>query len=188
MREVLESREYRAIAAWYGERVARRSGVRLMAHIDEGLAVLAQIGASIAAMRAFCLHPLVQADSDLAVHGKRIEELTDDVAVVMLAFEYRNIANATLSTRTIESAADIPLSPLADVNAMLVADKVQNRKDFIAHHRGKHPRSEALDRQSEPVARALIDQVVHVGGNRSTNGCAIGHVRELEDLGLGAPG
>jgi hypothetical protein len=88
----------------------------------------------------------VQADAELAVHGKRLAELSDDVEVVMLAFEYRNIANATLSTRSIESAADIPLSPLPEVNAMLVADKVQNRKDFITHHRGRHPRSETLDR------------------------------------------
>ncbi len=143
---MVESREYRAIASWYGERVARRSGVRLIAHIDEGLAILEALGASSSAMRAFCLYPLVQADAELAVHGKRLAEISDDVVVVMLAFEYRNIANATLSTRAIERAAEIPLSPIDDVNAMLVADKVQNRKDFIAHHRGTHPRSEALDR------------------------------------------
>ncbi len=145
-REVAESVEYQAIAAWYGERVARRSGVRLIAHIDEGLAILDALAASLLARRAFCLHPLVQADADLAVHGGRLADLSTDVVVVMLAFEYRNIANATLSARAITSAAEIPLSPLADVNMMLVADKVQNRKDFLAHHRGSHPRSDQLDR------------------------------------------
>lgn len=140
------SREYRAIAAWYGDRTARRSGVRLIAHIDEGLAILAHLGAGSQAMRAFCLHPLVQSDAELAVHGPRLAELSEDVVVVGLAFEYRNIANATLSTRAITRADEIPLSPLADVNAMLMADKVQNRKDFLAYHRGTHPRSDALDR------------------------------------------
>jgi hypothetical protein len=143
---IKDTREYRAIADFYGIRTARRSGVVLLRHIDEGLAILACIAATEAAGRAFCLHPLVQADADLAAHAHRLRELSDDAYVLALAFEYRNIANATLSTRTIASAADIPLSPLADVNAMLVADKVQNRKDFIAHHRATHPRANELDR------------------------------------------
>jgi hypothetical protein len=36
-------------------------------------------------------------------------------------------------------------SVMAEVNEMLVADKVQNRKDFLLYHRGKHERSDALD-------------------------------------------
>ena len=63
-----------------------------------------------------------------------------------LALEYRNIANATLSRRPIEGAHDIPLSPLPDVNLMLVADKVHNRRDFEAHHRATHARSAELER------------------------------------------
>lgn len=140
------TREYRAIAAAYADRTARRSGVPLIQHIDEGLAILDAIGATAAAQRAYCLHPLLQADAELAANIDRVAELTDDPRVLALAMEYRHIANATLSTRAIASAADIPLSPLFEVNAMLVADKVQNRKDFIAHHRGTHPRSDALDR------------------------------------------
>jgi hypothetical protein len=144
--------EYVAIEAHYGDRVAERSRVPYMHHIDQGIAVLDRIGASERAKRAFCLHPLVQLDDDLNgfFSGAKFERF--DRTVLMLAMEYRNIANATLSHREIQSAADIPLSPLADVNAMLVADKVQNRKDFILHHRGegqgpgKHPRSDALDR------------------------------------------
>lgn len=139
-------REYDAIAKLYGERTTKRSGVPLMFHIDEGLFLLDLLGASELAKRAYCLHPLVQADADLAASFARIGELTDDPRVLVLVMEYRNIANATLSTRPIASAAEIPLSPLADVNVMLVADKVQNYKDFILYHRATHPRSDALDR------------------------------------------
>jgi hypothetical protein len=141
-----EWREYRAIASFYGARTAARSGVMLMHHIDEGLAVLDRIGATERAARAFCLHPIVQRDEDLAAAYPKIDELTDDPRVLALAMEYRNIANATLSQRPIASASEIPLSPLEEVTHMLVADKVQNRKDFVSHHRGTHPRSAELDR------------------------------------------
>jgi hypothetical protein len=141
--------EYRAIATHYGSRTAQRSGIRLIRHIDQGIAILESIGAGERAMRAFCLHPLVQSDTDLAASYPRIGELSDDPMVIVLALEYRNIANATLSTRPIGSAADIPLSPLPEVNQMLVADKVQNRSDFLVHHAATHPRTAELARYFE---------------------------------------
>ena len=150
MREALqETVEYQRIAEHYGTRTALRSGALLIRHIDQGLAILAAIGASELAMRAYCLHPLVQADADLAASFLRMGELSNDVRVSALALEYRNIANATLSTRVIASAADIPLSPLAEVNQMLVADKVQNRADFLEHHVDSHPRAAELARYFE---------------------------------------
>jgi hypothetical protein len=141
-------REYAAVEAFYGATRAARSNVLYMHHIDEGLAVLERIGASERAARAFCLHPLVQRDDDLArtYEAMQTAPITDDPRVLALALEYRNIANATLSPREIASAADIPLSPLEEVNQMVVADKVQNRKDFVLHHRATHPRRRALDR------------------------------------------
>lgn len=138
--------EYIAIQRHYDDRVAERSRVPYMHHIDEGIAVLKTIGASEAALRAYCIHPLVQADRDLVTFAGRLDEVTADRYVLLLALEYRNIANATLSHRAIESAADIPLSPLGEVNDMLVADKVQNRKDFLLHHAETHPRRRELDR------------------------------------------
>ena len=143
---ITDTREYKAIEALYSHRRAARSGVLLMHHIDEGLQVLTQRGASVLAMKAFCLHPIVQDDASLANAYPRIAELTDDPSVLALALEYRNIANATLSHRPIDGASDIPLSPLAEVNEMLVADKLQNWKDFILHHRSTHPRANILDR------------------------------------------
>jgi hypothetical protein len=141
--------EYRRIADHYGMRTARRSGVRLMLHIDQGLAMLDAIGATELAMRAFCLHPLVQADADLAVSYPHIRELTNEPRVIVLVMEYRHVANAALSTRVIASASEIGLSPLAEVNQMLVADKVQNRSDFLRHHATTHPRAKELARYFE---------------------------------------
>jgi hypothetical protein len=143
---ITDAREYKAIEASYGGRRAARSQVLLMHHIDEGLQVLAHRGASTRAMKAFCLHPLVQEDTALAAAYPQIAELTDDPAVLALALEYRHIANATLSTRSIAGASDIPLSPLPEVNEMLVADKLQNWKDFVLHHCATHPRAEVLER------------------------------------------
>ncbi|MFP2926485.1 hypothetical protein ACLESO_14940 [Pyxidicoccus sp. 3LG] len=139
------TREYRAIEQHYGSRRAARSDVDYMSHIDEGLGVLRHYDASDAAKRAWCLHPLVQADSDLAESFPRLHELTDSPQVLALAMEYRNIANAYLSHRTVTSTDEIALGPLPDVADMLRADKVQNYKDFLLHHGKTHPRREALD-------------------------------------------
>ena len=143
------SREYAAIAREYGERRAQRSQVPLIQHIDDGLRVLDAIGASDAAQRAFCLHPLLQDDASYAANLPRAGELTDDPHVLALTLEYRRVANAALSSRELASAADIELSPMAEVNDMLVADKVQNRRDFLRHHLESHPRSKILDRYFE---------------------------------------
>lgn len=140
-------REYQAVVEFYGARKAKRSEVPLMEHIDQGLTVLEALGATERAKRAYCLHPMLQADEDLAQsYELGVATLTDDPAVLVLALEYRHIANATLSPRSISSADDIPLSPLDEVNDMLRADKVQNWKDFVRHHRGTHPRSVELER------------------------------------------
>jgi hypothetical protein len=138
--------EYELIARVYADRTAKRSGVRLIEHIDHGLRVLGAIGASDDAQRAFCLHPLVQEDADLREHFETCAATTT-ARVLALAIEYRWVANSALSSRELAGGAtDIQLSPLREVNDMLVADKVQNYRDFLAHHAGSHPRAAALDR------------------------------------------
>jgi hypothetical protein len=140
------TREYRAVSALYGDRMTRRTMLPLMNHIDEGLGVLATMDAKDAAMRAFCLHPLVQDDAVLVGSYARLTELTDSVHVIALAMEYRRVANAGTHRRVIDSVDAIELSPLREVNQLLAADKIQNRKDFVLHHRGTHPRTADLDR------------------------------------------
>lgn len=140
------TREYRAIAQHYGNRVTRRSRVPLINHIDEGIAILATSDARDIVMRAFCLHPLLQDDRGLVDAFPRLTQLTDSVHVLTLALEYRRVANLAPHQRALASPDDIELSPLREVNQMLAADKIQNRKDFVIHHRGFHPRSAELDR------------------------------------------
>ncbi len=137
--------EYQTIAAHYGQRTAARSGVLLMQHIDHGLKILHARNASAIAQRAFCLHPLLQSDEDLARHHAVIQPAAAP-EVYSLAIEYRRVANAALADRNLTSPDQIELSANADVNEMLVADKVQNCNDFQRYHAGRHPRSAELAR------------------------------------------
>jgi hypothetical protein len=90
------------------------------------------------------LHPLLQLDPDLEKNFDVIVAQCDKRAVA-LAMEYRNIANAYLSRREIDTLEEVALSPLEGVNRMLVADKIQNYKDFMAHHYETHPRRRELN-------------------------------------------
>lgn len=133
--------EYKLINFFYGDRVARRSQVPLINHINEGLVVLSAIDATDAAKQAFCIHPLLQADEDLEENYYMASRL--DPHVLMLAMEYRSVANEYLSDK-VNTGQEIRLSPLPEVNQMLVADKVQNYKDFLTYHHGTHERSDEL--------------------------------------------
>lgn len=142
---IKDSIEYKLISAHYGGRVAQRSQVPLINHINEGLTVLDNINnATEQAKRAFCLHPLLQHDDDLKMNYSTVGNVCN-AYVVMLAMEYRSVANEFLSDK-IHSGNEIRLSPLLEVNDMLIADKVQNYKDFLTYHCGTHPRSFELSR------------------------------------------
>jgi hypothetical protein len=151
--------EYRLIKAHYGDRVAKRSQVPLINHIEEGLVVLDAIGATDQAKRAFCIHPLVQADEDLVANYNMVAATVPNWTTI-LAMEYRSVANEFLSDKMdddrlqevldaygVEGLDDdfVRLSPLKDVNDMLIADKVQNYKDFVTYHQRTHERSSELD-------------------------------------------
>jgi len=165
---ILHSNGYKLIKNHYGDRVAKRSGVPLINHIDEGLDIMMFRGASIEAQEAFCIHPLLQNDSDLAARFHQVSAYVCTY-VFGLALEYRNIANAFLSERMDEPeiaselytygptavARYIKISPLPEVNEMLIADKVQNFKDFQLYHNGTHPRSYQLNNYFNVWAIAL---------------------------------
>ena len=153
----IEWPEFKAIAAFYSDRVAERSKVPLIKHVVEGLSILRHLEADEDTKRAFCLHPLFQADGDLNVVGRRYVEVAEELGYrarpIFLTMEYRNQANAWLSDKVwIDNPTGRPMSlgspwpgPLLEVKQMLIADKVQNYKDFRIHHRDTHERSAELE-------------------------------------------
>lgn len=136
--------EYELVTQFYAGKVAARSKVYKIHHVTEGVHVLNRLGASLAAKRAFCLHPMTQGDEELHDEFEFITSNCDPTAVA-LAMEYRNIANQYLSFRDIADTSEITLSPIHQVNLMLKADKIQNYKDFRLYHKGTHPKSDRLD-------------------------------------------
>ena len=140
------SNGYDIIKKFYGDGKAERSGQYFMNHIDEGLSILEYIGGSSAAKEAYCLHPILQSDEELNkfYHCNNDNFREVSMETILCTMEYRSVANEYLSNRSITSLDEIRLSPIKDVNDMLIADKIQNRKDFELYHEGKHPRSVEL--------------------------------------------
>lgn len=134
---------YRMISDYYGKERATRSQVPLINHINEGLLILDAIGAYPEVKDAFCIHPMVQRDQDLANNYLKVCEELDSITV-LLAMEYRNIANNFLSFN-VSFLTDIDVSPVYGVNQMLIADKVQNRKDFEIYHKDTHQDAKILE-------------------------------------------
>lgn len=123
--------EYKLIKEFYKDKKAKRSQLPYMNHIEEGLLVLNHLKVNLETKRAWCLHPVLQMDEDLLSNYKK---KYIDPTILLLAMEYRNIANQYLSFRDIRNIEEINLSPIKEVNDMLIADKIQNFKDFILYN------------------------------------------------------
>lgn len=147
-------RAYEMVKLYYGTMRARRSGVPLIRHIDQGLAVLEHLGALEVVRGAYCLHPLLQADTSLKDFWERGDHISLPPAQILLAMEYRSRANSWLSDsvslRDMAGGQVVDFSglpdpgPLNEVKLMLIADKVQNYKDFLRYHQATHLRSREL--------------------------------------------
>ena len=134
------SKAYKLIQNFYGSSVAKRSQVPLMNHIEEGLKILDAMGCSQIVKDAYCLHPILQSDDQfLKNKSSNFEGIPTESLI--LAMEYRRVANSYLSRNKIE---DFVGFSCPEVREMLIADKVQNYKDFLVHHYNKHERSQEL--------------------------------------------
>lgn len=131
---------YKLIKNYYGDDVAKRSGVKLMNHIDEGIDVLKSIGADDDTIDAYCLHPILQSDENFN-NNYTMDFTGISTSVLLLAMEYRRVANSYLSKNKIEDFVGFTNDR---IKQMLYADKVQNEKDFALYHEGTHERSKEL--------------------------------------------
>jgi hypothetical protein len=131
---------YKLIKDYYGDKTTERSGVKLINHIDEGLDILDNIGVSQEVKDAYCLHPLLQSDQEF---NKNIGLDYSGISTksLILAVEYRRVANSYLSTMKIDDFVGFTNN---EIKQMLYADKIQNEKDFRIYHEGIHPRSKEL--------------------------------------------
>lgn len=142
---------YQAVKEFYGDNTAKRSGVPLMNHIVEGMAILSLLDADDATVEAYCLHPLLQNYADLV---KFYKEVKAESLVMLLTMEYRNKANSYLcydktDNITVDDLPRVVGKMLPEVRLMLIADKIQNQKDFLKYHLGTHARSKELQNYFE---------------------------------------
>jgi hypothetical protein len=134
---------YKLIQQKYKGKVAQRSGVSYMNHIIEGAFILHHIyGMQEELIEAYCLHPVFQSNKLLfqlfAVGSTELAVISP--RVIILGMEYRRVANNYTIKNKVRNPEDIEIGPLDDVHKMLVADKIQNKKDFMKHMYLKHER------------------------------------------------
>ena len=134
------SKAYIKIKEYYGDKTTERSGVKLINHIDEGIAILNTLDTDQDTIDAYCLHPLLQSDDDFNLN------ISSDFGgissrALFLAVEYRRVANSYLSTNKMSDFVGFTNEA---IEQMLYADKKQNEKDFALYHEGSHPRSKEL--------------------------------------------
>lgn len=138
---IYNGQAYNLISDYYQNQIAERSGVPLMNHINEGIEYLRAWGQhDNRILDAWCLHPLVQNYQDVPNSDAK-----------PLAQEYTRIASRYLCVPEndwIEDPAQL-YDHLGDMSKecawMLLADKVQNQKDFRIHHLFKHERHTELE-------------------------------------------
>lgn len=142
----MESEERLAIEEFYGNRTSSRSGIPLMNHILEGCEMLREWGRPDNEIRAFCIHPLAQSNMD--VSWSNVGYLAEDYAEVANSYLCKPETDWAISPLDVDCLIRHKLIKCIDEKAvlwMLLADKVQNQKDFRIYHWFTHKRSRELE-------------------------------------------
>jgi hypothetical protein len=148
-----ERTAYKLISKYYGNKTAKRSGVKLINHIDEGIEILKSINASQDTIDAYCLHPILQSDEDF-ISNLNLNFEGISAKVLLLTMEYRRVANSYLSKDDISSFVGFTT---LEIKHMLYADKVQNEKDFVLYHEKTHARSKELRKYFDNWLNLLLE-------------------------------
>ena len=165
LNRILQSQYFHAIRMHYGGDFAKRSGIPLINHIIEGLCILIRIGAPRSVCGAWCFHPIIQSDEDLR---KTLEQTTRlhngeyskiNFAAILLAMEYRHVANSYLSQH-VNVDLDIikdQVNAIPGIREMLIADKIQNWKDFSSQPKGTYPNEMRLHEYFDEWCYRILD-------------------------------
>jgi hypothetical protein len=127
---------YQLIQQKYKGKIAHRSGVSYMNHIQEGAFILQRIyGIDEELIEAYCLHPIFQSDKSLLelFLDASSENFLISPRTIVLGMEYRRVASSYTIKNKIRDPKSIEIGPLDKVHKMLVADKIQNKKDFMKY-------------------------------------------------------
>lgn len=153
---IFQTKEYWSIKQFYGNRTAERSKVPLINHIDEGIFYLQMWKRPIEEQMAYSIHPIVQNNEKFDVSWSK---------VLPLAEEYRDVANSYLCRpetdhiTTCDQLIEIIGRPSLGCCYMLLADKVQNQKDFRIYHWFTHDRRNELERYFNLWIKALLSLI-----------------------------
>ena len=151
---------YNVISEFYKNKQTSK-GIPYINHIDEGVGHLENLHVSDVVVNAFILHPFVQCvnlqgtykeclltEKELEKHIN-IFEIKPEIAYELLL--YRKFANSYLcrpetdNYSIIEAYEDVKdLANYQNTIRMLIADKLQNFKDFLLYRKDNHPRSKYL--------------------------------------------
>lgn len=152
---------YETINAFYKSKKTSKN-VPYINHINEGIIHLEEMKVSNDTINAFILHPLAQcvnlkgADAKVILTQKEMDKHFNiyDIEPI-IAYEllmYRKFANAYLcrpetDDYTFNDAFEVikDLKNDQSVLKMLVADKLQNYKDFVIYRKNDHKRSKELE-------------------------------------------
>lgn len=152
--DIILTKEYSTILDFYGNKVAKRSNVPLMNHINEGIQYLQKWNRSLDEQKAFAIHPIVQNSENIDVSWS---------AALPLAIEYRDVANSYLCRpetdyiRTPQQLMKVIGIPSIECRFLLLADKVQNQKDFRMYHWLSHDRRFELERYFNLWIQTLLE-------------------------------
>lgn len=148
---------YLIIEQFYGDTRAKRSGVLMMNHINEGLNVMRALNATPCACAAYCLHPITQ--NNCPEDWMLEREVPPYIWEV--AYAYSAAANSFLPSHIPQGKSAPMLKLSADLRTMLIADKIQNSKDFYLYHSNTHENAATL--------RAYFSSWLHFLGQNSVN-------------------
>lgn len=133
--DLLDCAEYRLVEAVLADSRSS-SGAFRMNLVDEGLAVLADLGASMDTKRAFCLFPLVSEDNELAKYYHSLEQVLAPIPggleALALAVESREIA-CRWRPGMPNPQSSVQVSSSKNVKDLLIAEKVQQRAALTQH-------------------------------------------------------